>query len=289
MAIIRFRALATTLGLAALVTLAACAGQTGTPAGTPPPSPSTDTTLFKTTGTFFETPTQPLHLCVGMILTSYPPQCGGRQLPVDGIAWPDIPDAEHVGDVRFSGDVDVQGTWDGSTFHVTSAKPATIPEPEPHSFGQACDTPVGVPITTPEQLASTEGVAGALPGVQMIWLSYLTEPDFEKENMGEAVLNVLITGDAAEAERTIRGQVDTAVCVAHVEGPDETAVSAAQQRLHTALGQEVLGSGITVRDARTVLEVTFLFDTPELRARADEALGPDVAPLARYEGMVRPA
>ena len=112
---------------------------------------------------------------------------------------------------------------------------------------------MGVPITTPEQLTRAEGAVRALSGVQMIWLSYLTEPDFEKEDMGEA------------------------------------AVSAAQQRLHTALGQDVLGSGITVRDARTALEVTFLFDTPEMRARAEEALGPDVAPLARYEGMVRPA
>lgn len=115
---------------------------------------------------------------------------------------------------------------------------------------------MGVPITTPEQLTRAEGAVRAVSGVQMVWLSYLAEPDFEKEDMGEAVLNVLVTGDAAEAERTIRGQVDSAVCVAHIDGPDETAVSAAQQRLHTALGQDVPGSGITVRNARTALEVT---------------------------------
>jgi hypothetical protein len=60
-------------------------------------------------------------LCLGPVAESYPPQCGGPAL--EGWSW-----AEHEGDYDQAGDVrwgvfSVTGTFDGTTFTVSSVRP----------------------------------------------------------------------------------------------------------------------------------------------------------------------
>lgn len=287
--------LAPILAALALLPLAACATTPGTPAPVPPPrapSPAPSTLaaddLVTASGTFFETAERPLFLCLGGLLTSYPPQCGGAQLPVAGIAWADLPTGVEVNGIRFTDHLDVTGTWDGTTFKVRSAEPAKPSDAEDLDFGQACEQPTGTPITTPEQMQATQEAVASLPGVQTIWVGYTKEPRGE-EFMGEAFFNVLVTGGAAEAERILRSQVDTAVCVAHTDGPSEPELITAQRRLHEALGTEATGSGMTVRNGQVALTVTVLADTPDLRAKVADAVGPRVALFVEYDPLIRRA
>ncbi|MDO5535577.1 MAG: hypothetical protein Q4F65_13130 [Propionibacteriaceae bacterium] len=282
----------------AVVPLVACSGPTaatpGSPGSTGSPNAGTPAASHMTTGVFFETDTEPLYLCVGGLAQSLPPQCGGAKVPVANMAWPDLPTGQEVSEVRFTDLLEVRGDWDGTTFRVTTVEPWTPPAPEAPDFGQACADPQGTPLTDHEVLGQVAEAAEALPGLQSSWVSFPDgQPDPETEEMGAAVFNVLVTGDAAEAERTLRDQVDTAeqswaLCVAHADGPDRAELRAAQQRLHEKLPGTALVSGPRVREGRTSLGVTLLEDTPELRQQVEDAVGPEVAPLVAYEGLIRP-
>ena len=62
-------------------------------------------------------------LCLGPVAESYPPQCGGPAL--EGWDWAAYDGHyDQQGDIRW-GVFYVTGTWDGSTFVVSSAEPAT--------------------------------------------------------------------------------------------------------------------------------------------------------------------
>ncbi|MDQ4055206.1 MAG: hypothetical protein M3237_21265 [Actinomycetota bacterium] len=73
-------------------------------------------------------------LCLGPVAESYPPQCGGP--PLQGWDWAAYEgDYDQQGDVRW-GLFYVTGTWDGTTFTVSSAEPVdevvpTDTEPPP--------------------------------------------------------------------------------------------------------------------------------------------------------------
>lgn len=55
-------------------------------------------------------------MCVGIIDTSFPPQCGGA--PLVGWDWDAVDDEESAAGVIW-GEYDLVGTWDGSDFTVT--------------------------------------------------------------------------------------------------------------------------------------------------------------------------
>ena len=60
-------------------------------------------------------------LCLGPVAESYPPQCGGP--PLDRWDWAAYEgDYDQQGDIRW-GVFYVTGTWDGTTFTVSSAEP----------------------------------------------------------------------------------------------------------------------------------------------------------------------
>lgn len=78
-------------------------------------------------------------LCLGAVAESYPPQCSGP--PLEGWSW-----AEHEGDYDQVGDVRwgvfyVTGTWDGTTFTLTSAEPGDGVLPDEPELPPAADPP----------------------------------------------------------------------------------------------------------------------------------------------------
>jgi hypothetical protein len=63
-------------------------------------------------------------LCLGPVAESYPPQCDGP--PLDGWDWAAYEgDYDQQDDIRW-GMFYVTGTWDGTTFTVSSAKPGNV-------------------------------------------------------------------------------------------------------------------------------------------------------------------
>lgn len=57
-----------------------------------------------------------VQLCLGAIMESYPPQCGG--IPLDGWTWEDVEGRESSGDTMW-GAYAVTGTYDGERFTNT--------------------------------------------------------------------------------------------------------------------------------------------------------------------------
>lgn len=123
-------------GLAGVLLLSACAGQ-GSPAGsatspddTPtaaaPPAPAAPGQVT-TVDTVLQEGDGPPELCLGMILESYPPQCGG--LEIAGWDW-DAVEAESSRGTTW-GTYEVEGSWDGETFRVTEATAAPAERPAP--------------------------------------------------------------------------------------------------------------------------------------------------------------
>lgn len=105
---------------AAATVLTACASA---PAGQPSDSPALGeirpappASEVIAGGTVLET-NGSAELCLGPVAESYPPQCSG--IPLVGWAWEDVDGYESAADATW-GTYAVQGTFDGTTFTVTS-------------------------------------------------------------------------------------------------------------------------------------------------------------------------
>ncbi len=69
----------------------------------------------------------PPELCLGGVAESFPPQCGGPE--ITGWDW-DAVEADSAQGTTWGG-YEVEGTWDGETFHLTEAAAAPAEWPEP--------------------------------------------------------------------------------------------------------------------------------------------------------------
>ena len=134
-----------------LITLICClllTGCDGKPvaksADSPPASPSVDLTrpggpvvgvegpLYMTHATVLQESARP-ELCVGLVRTSLPPQCGGP--PIVNWDWDDVDWEESANGVIW-GDYEVVGRYDGKRFAVVDVEPdegkyRVEPEPAP--------------------------------------------------------------------------------------------------------------------------------------------------------------
>ena len=124
----------TVLAAFALVTLAACGGQTDGGQATDPGSPPSDSAVpgdvpaapgtVHTRGLVTVMDTGSPELCLGPVAESYPPQCGGPAL--EGWDWEEQHGVfDRQGKVRW-GQFAVSGTWDGTTFTVQDSIPAAL-------------------------------------------------------------------------------------------------------------------------------------------------------------------
>jgi hypothetical protein len=107
-------------------------------------------------------------LCLGPVAESYPPQCSGP--PLEGWDWADHEgDYDQVGEVRW-GVFYVTGTWDGTTFVVTSAEPDDAGTPTEPELPPAAATP---PSTDElgriaDELRDLGGATGAYANEQQV-------------------------------------------------------------------------------------------------------------------------
>lgn len=286
------------LGVSALAVaaLGACGTEPAPPGGSaspggstlPEPEPADDALL--TTGypvTILDDGDGP-ELCLGGVLTSYPPQCGGPRLV--GWDWADHEGAyEESQGVRW-GDFVVIGRYDGEEFAVERVlDEADWPAPD-HSgtdFTSACLEPEGgwrvvdPELTTEETMAEVFEVAATLEGYAGAWLDQSINPAFSDDSLPSAeyeealndpeltVVNVVVTGDPETAEQQLREVWGGALCVS-VNDRTESDLVAIQDELSGVL-PGVTASWTDVTSGRVVLEL--VYDDGALQRQVDEEYG----------------
>lgn len=284
------------LGLApVLALLGACASST--PGGPASPAPPTDSdTRYAAQATILQPADSEPMLCLGGVMESYPPQCGGPV--VVGLDWDDVPDAETASGVTW-GSAWVVGTYDGETFTLTEPARETAPDgvdlPGPGTgpaFAPLCADPwrggdedaltweefdVDAPeredaerYLSPESqelVGQLQELAAALPGFVELYVSD-----------GQSEFNVLLTpgSDVAAAHASLREVWPGWLCVATTEheAPSNQDAMAASDALGAAFA-DPYASGILGWGPNTIagtFDVSVILETPELRDRITEAL-----------------
>ena len=127
--------------IVALVVALAFAGcgddATQVPAGSGP-----DNTIYAVTTTVLESPDHGPQLCLGLVATSLPPQCGGPAIV--NWDWEEAPSKESANGVTW-GDYLLVGTYDGERFTLTRppAPPSTAAAMSSLAFRSPCPKPEG--------------------------------------------------------------------------------------------------------------------------------------------------
>lgn len=268
---------------ALLLALAGCAASDqGGGAAAPPAEPGER--RYQATGMVLESPDHGPQLCLGVILTSFPPQCEG--LPIPNWRWVKV-EGEQAADGTTWGSYQVVGAYDGDSFTVDRAAPAP-PEPQPSPEEQfkdeaksPCQEPAGgweLPDPargTHRHLESVARVARAEPDFAGMWVSYLAPMGNNvAEDPGEFVLNVTFTGDLARHQAELRPRWGGRLCVAQ-HPRSYRQLEAIQRELQGEVGRElglrVLGTGLVENANAVSLTVTVLEE--QARAAIDARYG----------------
>jgi hypothetical protein len=234
---------------------------------------------YQTTGTVLQSRDHGPELCLGIVLDSLPPQCGG--LPITNWRWDQV-EGQQTAHGTTWGTYHLVGTYDGASFTVIRAGLAP-PVHRPSHQEQFKDEPKS-PCPEPEggwavpdparrserDLEPVTRAARAEPDFAGVWLSYL-EPMGHNvaEDPGEFVVNVAFTGGLARHEAQLRSLWGGRLCVTRQQRTYRELLRI-QRELQGATGAElglrVLGSGIDESANAVSLEVLVLEE------RAREAL-----------------
>jgi hypothetical protein len=241
--------------------LAGCAAgapAAGAPAaGAPAHTVRAQPNRYQVTATVLQSREHGPELCLDIVLTSFPPQCGG--VPVTNWRWDQVEGEQAVSGTTW-GLFRLVGTYDGASFTVVRAERAPqTPQPshaeqfknEPKS---PCPQPKGGwevpdPARRSERyLETVSRAARAQPDFAGLWLSYL-EPmgNNVAEQPGEFVLNVAFTGDLARHRTELRPQWGGRLCVTRQQRSYHQLLRIQRELQGAAaadLGVQVLDTGI---------------------------------------------
>jgi hypothetical protein len=204
---------------------------------------------YTVTATVLEDPGHGPQMCLGGVLESLPPQCGGPD--VIGFDWADV-DGEESGNGTTWGTFALTGTWDGDALTLTEppGEPERLdPGPPEDPFATPCDPPPGgwavvdSSVATEEDMQAAIDYARAQPSHAGAWLDSLLDVAEERPfDAAEVVLDLRFTEDVDRHERAVRELWGGPLCV--VEGEHTLAeLRAVQRRLHDEV-DGVLTSGI---------------------------------------------
>jgi len=244
------------LTLAALWASACGAGEPGAvgvstgAADEPAPTlPDPDSSrLFEGNGMVIQEGTGKPELCLGAVLTSLPPQCGG--LPIANWDWKDVEGEEQRGETRW-GNYSVVGTFDGETFTVRKVGPY---EDDSSRFESETDTSPPCPEpeggwVVPDPAHNMQGDVGGArayatsqPDYVSSWVDHLEE---ELEEFSPVVYVAVFTGDAERHETEIRKVWNGPLCVVERDVPTEEELSRIRGEVEAGLpelGLEMLWS-----------------------------------------------
>jgi hypothetical protein len=172
---------------------------------------------YQTTATVLESREHGPELCLGAVLDSLPPQCGG--LPIPNWRWDQV-DGERSSGGTTWGDYHLVGTYDGAAFTVAEVGAPRWPPAGDQEPTSPCPEPAGGwPVPDPSRaseadLEAARRAAGAQPDYAGIWITHL-EPmgNNVAEDPGEFVLNLAFTGDLQRHEAELRSRWGGRLCV----------------------------------------------------------------------------
>ena len=228
-------------------------------------------------------------LCLGGVLDSLPPQCGG--VPVDGWSWAGVEGEASAGGVTW-GEFHVVGTFDGQRFTLLDAgPPKTYPDEDGDGFAAPCPEPQGGWVDVdPSMTGETDRIA-AIHAAEDIsayagaWISYLEQP-IDYEAPGDYVVTVAFTGDPSAHEAAIREVWGGPLCLTSAQHTFSE-LRRTQRDLGDGgaqrLGLEMTWSDINVMANRVELGVV-VFD-PALQSALDGQYG---AGAVHIEPALRP-
>lgn len=230
----RLLLLATVLSLVSAACASSATGQFDVPppeTAAPGESPVESTTLSATTqpvfaepslgvsglveyefiGEVIEAPESVPYLC-GLVLTSYPPQCGG--VPVVGLDWDAVPWAEEASGTTWAS-LRLIGSFDGEEFELTRRPlemPEIVDEGPPFDTTTPCEEPPGgwqvVNPATADNDAAAVAYAQAQPDFMGNWVDRLPA-----SAAVYSVKNFTFVDNVAEHEARLREIFGGALCV----------------------------------------------------------------------------
>jgi hypothetical protein len=268
--------------LALAVLLGGCGTATVGTAG-PSPDPTTgapgadgDTELVAEGIVMQSGPQARVEICIGPVLTSYPPQCGGPGL-VGEFSWDDV-DAQEQGGVRWSdATYFAVGRFDPEADVLVLTRPLSTEPPEglrppkspPLDFPQLCDDPFrgGDPDFT-EDFEAQERLQQTLEGLDGYVSSWVSD--------GNDLFNVVVSGEPEAAHERLREVWPGGLCVEQRDLPSAEDVAAAQ----AALGEVAQDIGlITSAGAATGgLDVEVVVADEATTERVREVVSPWLEP-----------
>ena len=232
-------------------------------------------------------------LCLGGILESLPPQCGGPDLI--GWDWDAVTGFDAVGDTRW-GEFVVIGTYDRAAATFTLTRPAVpaeeydgaglpagqdpeaelrTPCPEPDGGWRVLDPA----LTSEGSLIQTIRAARARPDFGGLWVDQSINPamtdgktandERRLNDPARLILNVSVTGDPEVAEAELRQTWGGALCVRR-SGHTERELRRIQARVSSL--PDFLSSAV----ANDRVAVTVVWDDGTLQAAFDEQYGAGV-------------
>jgi hypothetical protein len=271
---------------ATLATLAVGACSSGSPE--PPARGATMTTttttggptVYEVSATVLESPEHGPQLCLGVILTSLPPQCDGPD--VEGWDWDAIGTEESSAGTTWA-DVHVVGTYDRATFTLTEpprpSKPGEDSEPDGASdFSPACDDPTVVDPAAGAaawEAASQDKGMPPMPTLVAAWVS--SEP---------FVANVVVLpGHGRDVEALVREYYDGPLCVVERDAPTAEELRQVQREVNTAGRDSPLGVVLmtTTDERHGVIEAQIAVADDAARAYARERWGDRVRLIGRLQ------
>jgi hypothetical protein len=231
-------------------------------------------------------------LCLGGLMLSYPPQCGGPD--VVGWSWDTVPHGQR-NHTRW-GVYDLVGNYDDDRF--TLIEPAIlhqIVDQDPSvdldegRFRTCCPEPVGGwrPIdpgtATREALDRAAELAQTVPGYCALWLDQNLPPGVVSEIDNDPlriILNVATTGDPEALEQIIRTVWGGALCVS-VGARADAELAAIQDAVSGTVGMiSASRDGLAGR-----VDLTVIRATRQLQTHFDTEYGPG---LVRVTGVLTP-
>jgi hypothetical protein len=238
--------------------------------------------LYQGDGMVLEAQDSGPELCLGGVLESLPPQCGG--VPLVGWDWRRVDGEESAGGTTW-GSYHVVGRYDGESLTVTDFGPyeeASDAFGANPDFSSPCPAPPGgweaLGHVTQEETGPVHEYARRQPDYVTSWNTHLRPAEAE---FGPVVVNAVFTDEAERHESEIREFWTGPLCV--VERGGRTARELAQIRTEAegslpALGLEMLWSSEAGVDS--VIEIGVVTDVDgKGQAAFDARYGPGVVRL----------
>jgi hypothetical protein len=204
------------------------------------PQPPASEQKYRGTGTVLEERGADPVLCLGVVMDSLPPQCGG--IPVAGWDWGAVSGEESASGTTWGG-FEVTGFYDGEIFTLIEVGPPRREEVEDDPIEAACPESAGGWERPDPDLSSEADYRKATkssrrePDFGGAWIDYIDEPT-DSTDPQDIILNLAFTGDLERHEAEIRQSWGGPLCVVEHERTFRH-IRQIQKELHDVVAQEL--------------------------------------------------